>query len=363
MFSLLVQRGCFQHCSGCHAGSYKVTSDASWDQTKKVVLGMESAMKKLEVEPDAPIIEVFRDGDPSWIRFPDHPQKGVGDLAKMLYQHLGRKSKVMTSGIRPDMIDWVIDQYVKGAPYFSSASVSASIQTITHIQDPDADVDSRARILDTFIQKNPSETQSYLDFMFYTPKGEDTLTKRTVQLVRKIIYASKLFPKRLAEIDFEQIDGTKNQKFMVGNVGLRASPFLSLSTYGRGVIKGGQKLDSVGITDWLSIVDGRDVVLQVGDEFFTRKELIADYDRRSFFIDGLRGLSVNNGWLIGDTAVPNIDEVFRTEFDITPALVIKSQRIGLFYQGLTLGPTINFLISNPARLELQEVLPWVRLNV
>lgn len=419
LFSLIVQRGCLQRCWGCHATSYKTPTNAPWEQTQLVIDGTASAMKKFDIKPYRPLMEVFRDNDPSWIRFPDRPEFGVGNLAQQIHDKWSLPSKIMTSGAPIDQIDFVLDQYRIGAPHFFSTSLSVSIQTGNYLRDPDADVTVRGKIIDNFIRHNPSQVPAYLDVMFYTPEGKDERTQETIRLFRKIMRASNLFPRELADFDFSRIDGSRNQKFMdsSGRVGIRTSPFVSIASW-RGIVTDGQKLTAVEVSDWLSIFEGKeDITYKVGDEYYTRTELKTNLHRRSLFIEGLRGLAMTNAmeamrrtmeeassalmevgttlqqdgeqaipgakermertssllitgqqdaivnnWLVGNITVPRLDEIFCTEFDLTPPVRSNSWKIGLLNSGLRLGPTINFIVSNIAGGELQEIIPWVKFN-
>ncbi len=385
LFGVLPQRGCEQRCAGCHASSLPHVSAADWSTTVRAVESLAAWALRLKTTPQSNIpgalIETFRDSDPAHLRFSsaDGVTRGIGDYAHLLASMLHRPVKIMTSGVRARLQNddlmlngGDLDQLELAAQWAARISVSASIETAQYRTLGEArDAEVLARTLEAIFRgafERRELPEIYLDVMFFSPDGKDSLTQRTLDLFCAVIqaldsdYLAMPLKSKLLNLVSHPIDGTRNQRLEVKGalLGVRISPHLNI---GRAAItERGQRLDQAHPTDWLSILPGdpKDQLVIEGERY-RRADLTHDYAVRHQAIAQLQECGAG-GFLAEHVHIGgNPLQFFRAEVDLTGA---TPHRIaGRFAApGISLPPGVNLLVSDPLDEELQVVIPYKPLT-
>ncbi|MFN8528734.1 MAG: hypothetical protein U0670_09000 [Anaerolineae bacterium] len=386
LVAILPQRGCIQRCTGCHASAIPHLASADWETTTLIIDALAEAAHQAQVPVGSafpqPLIETFRDSDPAHLRLhsSDGKQRGIGDYAALLYERLGQRAKIMTSGIRARLEDDVLrinrvdlHQIELAAEYSGRISISVSIETLQYRTLGAAqDAAILARTLESVIigsLRNGHAPELFLDVMFFSSDGQDPLTKETLQLLaqifalldRQLIDTAAL--NRLHKRLQQPIDGHVNQRFTVEGLpfGVRTSPHLNI---GRAAVTGrGQPLIQAVPTDRLNILPGDPADrLVVNGRTFTRGALSQNLEQRHLLLEMLRDLR-GAGFLSETDAIDGSPlHFFRAEIDLTSAQPLKLAGRAIA-PGVNLPPGVNLLVSNPAGGELQAVIPYKPLTL
>ena len=396
IFAIYGHRGCIQNCSGCHSGALPEITTANW---KDVELVME-ALRQSAIIYSTPVqqkhkkglIETFRDSDSAHLNFPTG--EGIGDFSRLVHSTIGRKTKIMTAGVRYVSVGNEIhlhhkelEQLALAGPHARKLSVSISSQTRWYRElGRDIYAQLLARTFEACLAGASEKNQVYFDLMCFSDENNPPNlcyrdnTNPSTEAVKELFFETlrvvdaryltqgekEYLKQRLLSDD---IDGTTFYKVELPDrkVGFWVAPYLNTgrASVGKDI---GVSLQDTNTNDWFPVLEGDDkdtigIETQNRSIFVTRGGL-KNRQLRHGFVDQLRDIQGNN--LLAEVAKlhGNWPSFFRSEIDLSPRASDRfDDKHFAMAPGSNFGPIVSLLVSDLVGGEWQVVLPFKRLTI